>query len=209
MTARRGMPGPGVWTSGWHRDARRVTSPNFGPRPAGGAITLAVIHSISLPPGRYGGDAIERFFTNQLDPAGHPYFARIAGVQVSAHFLIRRDGEVLQFVDVRDRAWHAGASSWRGVPHCNDHSLGVELEGLEGHVFECAQYRVLGRLLCDAARAWPLREVVGHEHIAPGRKGDPGAGFDWRRLARLLRGSALDVPMARAVQRVSLAVSEA
>ncbi len=196
MKPGRGMRRSGAWSRGWHRDARRVPSPNFGPRPAGVAIDLAVVHSISLPPGVYGGDAIERFFTNRLDPAAHPYFAAIAELQVSAHFVIRRDGELLQFVDVRERAWHAGASSWRGRANCNDHSLGIELEGLEGQCFEPAQYRVLAGLLRDARAAWPLQEVVGHEHIAPGRKQDPGAGFDWCRLARRLRGSGLDVPAA-------------
>ena len=145
------------------------------------------MHSISLPPGVYGGDAIERFFTNRLDPAGHPYFAGLAGVAVSAHFLVRRDGEVVQFVSVRDRAWHAGDSVWRGVPNCNDYSLGIELEGLEGQGFEAAQYRAAARLLRHAAQVWPVAEVVGHEHVAPGRKADPGGGFDWPRLVRLLR----------------------
>jgi AmpD protein len=190
----------GAWSLGWHRDARRVPSPNFGPRPADVPISLAVVHSISLPPGVYGGDAIERFFTNRLDPATHPYFVDIAGLQVSAHFVIRRDGELLQFVDVRERAWHAGASSWRGQSNCNDHSLGIELEGLEGQGFERAQYRVLAGLLRDARAAGPLQEVVGHEHIAPGRKHDPGAGFDWRRLARHLRGVCLDVPCAQTIR---------
>ena len=194
MTPGCGMRRSGAWSRGWHRDARRVPSPNFGSRPVGASIDLAVVHSISLPPGVYGGDAIERFFTNRLDPTAHPYFATLAGLQVSAHFVIRRDGELLQFVDVRERAWHAGASSWRGRSNCNDHSLGIELEGLEGQRFEPAQYRVLAGLLRDARTAWPLREVVGHEHIAPGRKHDPGAGFDWCRLARHLRGARLRVP---------------
>ena len=189
VAARRRQPVPtpvSPWQDGWHRDARRVPSPNFGPRPPGRAVDLAIIHSISLPPGRYGGDAVERLFTNRLDPAAHPYFAGLAGLEVSAHFLIRRDGELVQFVAVDGRAWHAGRSSWRGVDNCNDHSLGIELEGLEGHPFRAAQYRALARLLRQAAQAWPILEAVGHEHVAPGRKHDPGAGFDWRRLARHL-----------------------
>ncbi len=180
-----------LWADGWHRDARRVPSPNHGERPASAVLSLAVVHSISLPPGRYGGDAIERLFTNTLDAAAHPYFAQIAGLQVSAHFLIRRDGTLLQFVPVTRRAWHAGASNWRGVANCNDYSVGIELEGLEGRRFEAAQYRRLAALLRQARQRWPLVEAVGHEHIAPGRKNDPGAGFDWARLRRLLRGSGL------------------
>ncbi|MEY2874711.1 MAG: 1,6-anhydro-N-acetylmuramyl-L-alanine amidase AmpD [Pseudomonadota bacterium] len=189
MRSRRHALRRGTWLDGWYRAARRVPSPNFGPRPPDQPVRLAVMHSISLPPGVYGGDAIERFFTNQLDPAGHPYFAGLAGVAVSAHFLVRRGGQIVQFVSVRDRAWHAGASAWRGVPNCNDYSLGIELEGLEGQRFEVAQYRAAARLLRDAASVWPVAEVVGHEHVAPGRKGDPGSGFDWQRLARLLRRS--------------------
>ena len=179
----------GVWQGDWYRPARWVPSPNFGPRPVGLAVRLAVMHSISLPPGRYGGDAIERFFTNRLDPIAHPYYAALAGVAVSAHFLVRRNGEIVQFVGIGERAWHAGASVWRGVPNCNDYALGIELEGLEGWSFEPAQYRAAARLLRHAAQVWPVAEVVGHEHVAPGRKGDPGPGFDWRRLGRLLRRS--------------------
>lgn len=160
----------------------------MGCRPAGAPIDLVVVHSISLPPGRYGGPFIEQFFTNRLDPGAHPYFAMLAGVEVSAHFVIRRDGEVLQFASVEARAWHAGRSSWQGRDNCNDFSLGIELEGLEGCRFEAAQYRALSRLLISARSVWPLKDVAGHEHVAPGRKGDPGAGFDWARLQRRLRG---------------------
>lgn len=193
---RRRDDGPGAWSAGWYRAARRVPSPNVGARPAGAEVTLAVVHAISLPPGVWGGDAIERFFTNRLDAAAHPYFAGIAALQVSAHFLIRRTGEVVQFAAVDARAWHAGRSVWRGRDNCNDWSLGVELEGLDGLCFTTAQYQRLARLLRDAARAWPVAEVVGHEHVAPGRKFDPGPGFDWLRLAALLRGSGLAVPPA-------------
>ncbi len=148
--------------------------------------SLAVLHSISLPPGVYGGDAIERFFTNRLDLGAHPYFAQLDGLRVSSHFVIRRDGRAQQFVACDERAWHAGASSWRGRDNCNDWSIGIELEGLEGEAFEPVQYRALVRLLKSLAGRYPLQEVVGHEHIAPGRKADPGARFDWRGLARAL-----------------------
>jgi AmpD protein len=130
----------------------------------------------------YGGDAIERLFTNRLDPSAHPYFAQIAGMKVSAHFLLRRDGALLQFVSCDRRAWHAGQSSWRGRDNCNDWSIGIELEGLEGHDFEPPQYLALVLLLQAIARRYPVRELVGHEQVAPGRKHDPGAGFDWAAL---------------------------
>ena len=176
----------GAWAGGWWSAATRRTSPNFGPRPAGTAVTLAVIHSISLPPGEYGGDAIERLFTNTLDWDAHPYYAQIRGIAVSSHFLIRRGGAVLQFVSCDARAWHAGASAWRGRENCNDHSVGIELEGLEGRDFESAQYAALVTLLRALAAHFPIDAVAGHEHIAPGRKADPGAGFDWRRTMAML-----------------------
>jgi AmpD protein len=157
---------------------RIVDSPNHDERPAGVAITLAVLHCISLPPGEYGGDAIERLFTNRLDPDAHPYFRQIHATRVSAHFLIRRDGELVQFVPVERRAWHAGVSSWRGRSRCNDFSVGIELEGTEEAPFEDAQYEALVGLLKRLA----LREVAAHSDIAPGRKTDPGACFDWRRF---------------------------
>lgn len=153
-------------------------------------MTLAVIHSISLPPGEYGGDAVERLFTNRLEWDAHPYYQTIRGLQVSAHFLIRRRGERVQFVSCDDRAWHAGASRWRGRDNCNDWSIGIELEGLEGQRFTVAQYRALAALLNALARRYPLTEAVGHEHVAPGRKADPGAGFDWAGLGARLRGAA-------------------
>lgn len=174
------------WRAGWWSAARRIPSPNFGPRPAGVAVELAVLHSISLPPGEYGGDAIERLFTNRLDPSAHPSFESLAGLQVSAHFVVRRDGELLQFVSCDRRAWHAGVSSWRGRANCNDWSIGIELEGLEGEAFDERQYPVLAEVLRAAVRRHPLRDVVGHEHVAPGRKHDPGARFDWARLRALL-----------------------
>ncbi len=182
-----------AWRNGWWAEARHVVSPNHGLRPEGEAVVLAVVHSISLPPGRYGGPAVEMLFTNHLDPAAHPYFEGLRGLQVSAHFFVRRDGEVLQFVSGDHRAWHAGASRWRGREGCNDFSIGIEMEGLEGRRFTAAQYRALARVLRQCLVHWPLREVTGHEHVAPGRKGDPGPGFDWPRLRRLLRGSPLKV----------------
>jgi N-acetyl-anhydromuramoyl-L-alanine amidase len=184
------------WQDGWWRAAARRPSPNFRARPAGSEVDTVVLHSISLPPGEYGGDAIERLFTNTLDWSAHPYFETIRGLEVSAHFVVRRDGEVLQFVSVDERASHAGRSSWRGRAECNDWSIGVELEGLEGRTFESAQYAALERLLraIDARRR--VEQVVGHEHVAPGRKIDPGPGFDWAGLAARLQWDAGRIPPA-------------
>ncbi len=179
------MPGK-VWHGGWWGGAQAIASPNCGPRPPHTAIDLVVIHSISLPPGEYGGDAIERLFTNRLDWDTHPYFQSIRGLEVSSHFVIRRDGQVQQFVSTLDRAWHAGRSRWRGRENCNDFSIGIELEGLEGDRFEHAQYESLAALCAALAAQHPLAHVAGHEHIAPGRKADPGAGFDWERLRSAL-----------------------
>ncbi len=175
-----------TWDDGWLQRARRFASPNQGPRPAGASVSLAVIHSISLPPGEYGGDAIERLFTNRLDWDAHPYFERIRGLQVSSHFLLRRTGELQQFVSCDERAWHAGLSSWRGRAACNDYSVGIELEGLEGERFEAAQYEELANLLRALELRYGLTDVAGHEHVAPGRKQDPGAGFEWPRLIETL-----------------------
>ena len=161
---------------------RIVDSPNQDERPPGTEITLAVIHSISLPPGQYGGDSIERLFTNRLDPGAHPYFREIAALRVSSHFLIRRDGELIQFVPVERRAWHAGVSSWRGRARCNDFSVGIELEGTDDKPFEDLQYEVLGGLLAELATSFPIKDLAAHSDVAPGRKSDPGSGFDWPRL---------------------------
>ncbi|MGQ0545332.1 MAG: 1,6-anhydro-N-acetylmuramyl-L-alanine amidase AmpD [Betaproteobacteria bacterium] len=171
---------------GWLARARRVASPNCDARPAGAAVTLLVVHAISLPPGEYGGDAIERFFTNRLDPEAHAYFKSIVSLRVSSHFLIRRDGELVQFVPLELRAWHAGASRWRGRERCNDFSVGVELEGGEGDAFTPAQYEALATLVRDLRTSLPLKEAAAHSDVAPGRKSDPGAGFDWPRLLRCL-----------------------
>ena len=176
---------PADWDGGWLREARHCPSPNFGPRPAGAANDLLVVHSISLPPGQYGGPEVEQLFTNRLDWDAHPYFGQIRGLEVSSHFFIRRDGGLVQFVDTFERAWHAGRSCWRGRENCNDDSVGIELEGLEGDTFEPAQYRRLVRLMAQLALRHPLRHVAGHEHIAPGRKLDPGTGFDWALLQQL------------------------
>ncbi len=184
-----------VWHDGWWSPARQLPSPNFGPRPAGTVVSLAVVHSISLPPGVYGGDAVQRLFTNRLDGDAHPYLQGLRGLQVSAHFFVRRQGRVIQFVSCEHRAWHAGVSSWRGRDNCNDCSIGIELEGLEGDTFEPAQYRQLARLLQALARRYPLAEAVGHEHVAPGRKADPGPGFDWLRLRALLQGRRPRLPV--------------
>lgn len=159
-------------------------------------IVLVVLHSISLPPGEYGGDAIERLFCNRLDWDAHPYYDGIRGLKVSAHFLVRRDGRVMQFVSCDQRAWHAGRSSWRGREDCNHFSIGIELEGLEGRAFETAQYAQLTMLLRALAKHYPIEEVVGHEDVAPGRKFDPGAGFDWLRLRKRLRRVRPNLPRA-------------
>jgi AmpD protein len=190
-------PGEGsrdTWHEGWWSQARRVESPNHDARPDHALVTLAVIHSISLPPGEYGGDAIERLFANRLDWDAHPYYGKIRGLRVSSHFLVRRDGALLQFVSCDRRAWHAGRSSWRGRDECNDYAVGVELEGLEGETFEGVQYRTLARLLRALAERYAVTEAVGHEHVAPGRKIDPGPGFDWQALQRQLAGSPIALP---------------
>lgn len=178
--------GAALWQDGWYRFARRLDSPNFGPRPAAAQVDLVVVHSISLPPGVYGGDEVQRLFTNTLDWDAHPYFRQIRGMTVSAHFFIRRHGELWQFVSCDDRAWHAGPSRYRGRANCNDDSVGIELEGLETDRFEPEQYEALAGLCAALAGRYPVRWIAGHEHIAPGRKQDPGMHFDWPRLQRML-----------------------
>jgi AmpD protein len=149
-------------------------------------VRLIVIHAISLPPGEFGGDHVQALFTNRLDGNAHPYFESLRGLKVSAHFYIQRDGALWQFAGCDDRAWHAGASSHRGAENCNDYSIGIELEGLEGGLFEDAQYETLSSLCAALADRYPVTDAAGHEHIAPGRKRDPGPGFDWDRLHRAL-----------------------
>lgn len=173
---------PHTWVAGWLQGVRHVPSPNFGARPAGAVVDLLVVHAISLPPGEFGTGHIDHLFTNQLDGDAHPYFQGIRGLEVSAHFLIDRLGIITQYVSVADRAWHAGQSCWRGRDNCNDDSVGIELEGLDGGTFEAAQYDSLTWLCQALATTCPVRHVAGHEHIAPGRKPDPGPGFDWPRL---------------------------
>jgi len=165
---------------------RQVPSPNCDDRAGGEAITLVVVHSISLPPGEYGGDCVERLFTNRLDAGAHPYFAGLEGLRVSAHFFVRRDGTAMQFVPVGRRAWHAGTSSWRGRARCNDFSVGIELEGADDSAFEPAQYARLAGLVRALRTRLPLREIAAHSDIAPGRKTDPGPAFDWPRCLSLL-----------------------
>jgi len=166
----------------WVASARRILSPNCDSRPAGTDVSLLVLHSISLPRGEYGGDAIERLFTNRLDPKSHPTFADLAGLRVSAHFLVRRDGELIQFVPLQQRAWHAGASRWRGRERCNDFSVGIEIEGTDDGEFSGAQYDCVARLARSLQARLPLRDIAGHSDIAPGRKADPGTRFNWPRL---------------------------
>ena len=164
------------------KGARYVASPNCDERPAEAEVTLLLLHSISLPPGEYGGDAIERLFTNRLDPQAHPYFREVSSLKVSAHFLVRRGGELAQFVALGRRAWHAGASSWRGRSRCNDYSIGIELEGTDDTPFDDAQYEKLAVLIKSLRSFFPLRDLAAHSDVAPGRKTDPGVHFDWARL---------------------------
>lgn len=168
--------------AGWLPAARRVPSPNCDGRPADEPVRLVVIHAISLPPGEFGGPGIIQLFTNGLDPAAHAYFREIGDLRVSAHFLVRRDGELIQFVSCSRRAWHAGVSIWMGRSNCNDFSVGIELEGCDQLPFEDPQYLTLSRLLVELRRRFPIEAVVGHSDIAPGRKTDPGPRFDWRRV---------------------------
>jgi len=172
---------------GWIEGARRVASPNCDERPAGSAIELLVVHAISLPPGEFGGPHIADLFCNRLDCGAHPYFATLRDLKVSSHFLIRRDGELVQFVSCAQRAWHAGESSWRGRSRCNDFSLGIELEGTDEMPFTDAQYAQLAGLTRALAAAYPVADIVGHADIAPGRKTDPGPHFDWPRFRALHR----------------------
>jgi N-acetyl-anhydromuramoyl-L-alanine amidase len=162
--------------------ARYLASPNCDERPLGEAVTLLVIHNISLPPGEFCGDGILRLFTNELDYGAHPYYATLAGLQVSAHFLIRRAGELLQFVPCAKRAWHAGASAWCGRSRCNDFSIGIELEGADDVPYTEPQYRVLAELTRALQSAYPIADIAGHCDIAPARKTDPGPSFDWPRF---------------------------
>lgn len=188
--ARTRKPRLAIDAAGIANVARQVPTPNRDARPAPCDISLVVVHGISLPPGQFGGSAIESLFTNGLDAGAHPYFASIAGLRVSAHFLVRRDGALIQFVPCGERAWHAGQSTWRGRARCNDFSIGIELEGCDDVPYAGAQYAMLARLVRALARRYPIRDVVGHSDVAPGRKTDPGPAFDWARFRRLARRSA-------------------
>lgn len=177
---------------GWLQQALRVPSPNCGPRPIACDPELIVIHNIALPPRCYGGDAIERLFTNCLDWNEHPYFGEIRGMQVSAHLLIRRGGELLQFVSFDERAWHAGQSNFQGRDNCNDFSIGIELEGADDDAYEDAQYTVLSAVTTALLGHYPglsAARIVGHSDISPGRKTDPGPAFDWRRYRLLVQAA--------------------
>ena len=175
--------------SGLVSAAAYVPSPNCDDRPVGANIELLVIHNISLPPGEFGGPGIVELFTNRLNPRAHPYYREIEGHKVSSHFLIRRDGQLIQFVPCARRAWHAGQSEWRGRSRCNDFSVGVELEGADDQPFADAQYVVLADLTVALKRAYPIKDCIGHCDIAtpPGRKTDPGPHFDWARFRSLMK----------------------
>jgi AmpD protein len=186
MTAGSGL----LDAAGWLQRAQRIPSPNCDERPAATPASLLVIHNISLPPYELGGNAVIDLFCNRLDPNAHPFYVCLAGVEVSSHFLIRRDGELIQFVPCSLRAWHAGASSWRGRQRCNDFSIGVELEGSDFVPFRDAQYRQLAQLTRELQAAYPIEDIVGHSDIAPGRKTDPGPFFDWARYRSLISTTA-------------------
>lgn len=172
--------------SGIVRAAAQIASPNCDARPAGVKITLLVIHGISLPPGEFGGPWIVELFTNRLNMNAHPHFATLANQRVSAHFLIRREGSLAQFVSCAMRAWHAGASSWRGRERCNDFSIGVELEGADDVPYTDLQYATLATLTRALRRRYRVRDIAGHSDIAPHRKTDPGPAFDWARFRRMI-----------------------
>lgn len=184
----------GQLQQGRYSAARWCASPNCNARPAQALVDLIVVHSISLPPGVFEGDAVERLFTNCLDWDAHPYFQSIRGLEVSAHFLIRRDGQLVQFVSTDERAWHAGVSHYAGRSARNDDSIGIELEGLEGGLFTPAQYAALSNLCQVLRQHYPIADIAGHEDIAPGRKYDPGAGFDWPQLRERLQWPASMFP---------------
>lgn len=172
---------------GWLKPAHAVwlrPSPNFDERPPGQVASLLVLHNISLPPGQFGGPGVIDFFQNQLDHDSHPWFENIRGLRVSAHFFVRRDGHIVQFVSTHQRAWHAGVSWFDGRERCNDFSIGIELEGTDTLPYTDAQYTALQRLMPALRARHTLRAVRGHEHIAPGRKTDPGPAFDWKRFGR-------------------------
>ncbi|MES2535134.1 MAG: 1,6-anhydro-N-acetylmuramyl-L-alanine amidase AmpD [Pseudomonadota bacterium] len=178
-----------VAADGWCSGVVRAQSANCDARPEGGTIDLLVIHNISLPPGQFGGTYIADLFANRLDHDAHPYFDHLRALRVSAHFLIRREGVVMQFVSVNDRAWHAGVSTFSGRERCNDFSIGIELEGSDCEAYPAIQYDALAALTHALQARYPLTDVAGHQHIAPGRKTDPGPFFDWTRYQQLVKKS--------------------
>lgn len=196
MRRQRLKPSEGLVLSddGWIVGVRRVVSPNQDARPDSSPPCLIVIHAISLPPDEFGGPGVEQLFTNMLDPDEHPYYADISSLRVSAHFLVRRNGELVQFVSASQRAWHAGVSTWRGRERCNDFSIGIELEGCDRLPFEMAQYISLRALILCLQQRYPIEDVASHSTIAPGRKTDPGPFFEWERLRDLLPVRAREIP---------------
>lgn len=170
--------------AGYVESASQIASPNFDARPENTKIDLIVIHNISLPPNIYAGSGVVQLFTNQLDPNEHPYYAKIHTRKVSSHFFIRRDGELMQFVSCLQRAWHAGVSSWDNRERCNDYSVGIELEGTDYEAFEPVQYKILNALIKLLNKTYPIKNIVGHSDIAPGRKTDPGPYFDWQQIKK-------------------------
>ena len=201
----------GELPEGWLPDARTCMSPNYDDRPAGIGIDMLVIHNISLPPEQFSGHCVEQFFCNQLDASAHPYFENIASVRVSSHLFIRRDGELIQFVPLCKRAWHAGVSRWEGRERCNDFSIGIELEGSDNTPFEEAQYRRLIAVSHDIMRRYPAilpERIVGHSDIAPSRKTDPGPHFDWPRFRAALDTGAWNENESNGVDDASASSSE-
>lgn len=170
------------WQQGWWQPAKRIDSPNFSPRPDGEAVSLAVLHNISLPPFEYGNGAVEKLFTNRINPDNHPFFSVIHELRVSSHFFISRTGETIQFVSCDDMAYHAGLSSFRGREKCNTFSVGIELEGCDFEPFTDIQYQSLNRLLQALRSRYPIEAVTGHQDIAPNRKSDPGHFFNWAKI---------------------------
>jgi AmpD protein len=200
-----------IGLDGWCPQAARYDSPNFDARPAGAEVELLVIHNISLPAGQFGGPHIADLFTNRVDFSADPSFADLRGLTVSAHFLVRRDGRAVQFVSCNERAWHAGVSRFQGREQCNDFSVGIEMEGSDHVAFSTAQYQTLGALTLALAARYRLAAVQGHEHVAPGRKTDPGPFFDWDLMAGMVEkeaenlheNGALLVPAHRLIRIVS------
>ena len=187
LVCEHSVPALVLGDDGWVVGVRQIISPNQDARPDACPPSLIVIHAISLPPDDFGGPGVEQLFTNTLDADAHPYFAEISHLRVSAHFFIRRDGELIQFVSTQARAWHAGVSAWKGRSRCNDFSIGIELEGCDTRPFEAAQYAQLTSLLRCLKRTFLIEDIVAHSTIAPGRKTDPGPFFEWRYVDQAMR----------------------